>query len=91
MAGSSYACLFTQIHFTLELSTWELELFTRLIMLRWSFDEFIWNDDDKLSVKVYNLTHVKSESSHSVGPEPMGFLAFFGLSRMLFCLVSFPL
>ena len=33
--GDSYTCLFTQIHFTDELSTCELELFTGIAMIRW--------------------------------------------------------
>lgn len=38
--GASNSCLFIQVHFILELTTWELQLFNRLTKLRWHLHKY---------------------------------------------------
>lgn len=53
-----HACLFSQFHFSFNLSTWELEPFTRFIMLRWRLNGFHvrYNYFGKLSVIFYKIS-----------------------------------
>ena len=79
--------LLIEVHFTLELSTWELELFTNLATpngrLHQSqvdrLQQALGQNPKLLSWR--SLRHVESSRSYFVGPKPMGFQALFS-----FCL-----
>ena len=84
--GASYACLFTQVYFTHELSTWEPELFTELTTLRVSL--FGYHVEQLRQALGKNPKECHEFNLSFVGPKVIGFQAFFGLSWVPICLVS---